>query len=291
MLYFPTELLNIADIRRYKQRYEAILDYHYEHYTFFQNARAKRLDAIKASLLKHTKTFKFTSWHRVFDLKFIENPLSTRGSILNDPGGRFNIGDINELKFTKFNALYLAENYETAYRERNQIEPAKHLDCGLSSDDLSLSNKGSSVDLLLEGQLESVIDLTDEHILTDFYNEIKTIKLPPLLEKKSKMLNIQTMYHVKSHQELRKSILLNDWRPIPALLDIPANSQIFGHLIHTCLIEGIIYPSKMSSTKQCLAVFPKNFANSNSFIRIQDMDKPPNIKFTELNAETYENLC
>jgi hypothetical protein len=112
MLY-PLEIINIPNIRRYKQRHESILNYCYEHYSYFQNERSKRIDSIKEAIQKNTSTFKFSSWHRIFDLQFIENPLSAKGSVLNDPGGRFNIGNIDQLKFPCFPALYISHSAVT----------------------------------------------------------------------------------------------------------------------------------------------------------------------------------
>ena len=195
MLYL--DVLNISDIRRYKQRMEAILDYHYQHYTFFQQERAKRLPAIKEAIMNASETFTFNSWYRICAYQFWNNPLSARGSILNDTGGRFNIGDINELKFPKFPALYIAENFEVAYRERNQISPSQKTDSGLSSNDLVLTNASSTIDLVIEGHIISTIDLGKPNILKKFYEIIKPIRLPKYLEKKAKMLNIPIMYHVK----------------------------------------------------------------------------------------------
>lgn len=289
MLYIPIEIVHLKDLRRYKQRHEALLDYYYEHFSYFQNERAKRFSKIKNVLMEASEIFSFESWHRIFDLKFVNNPLSSRGSILNDPGGRFNIGDIDELKFARFPALYIAENFEVAYRERNQVQPSYTTE-GLTADELSLTNKGSTVDLLLEGSIKSVIDLTKKQNLNAFYEIIKEIKLPKFLEKKSKQLNIPVMYHVKSLEELRLSILKDNWREMPMQVDIPANSQIFGQLAYASGIEGIVYPSKMSSKKKCLAVFTENFKNSSSYVKIQDGDLTDNIAYHELNSETYHYL-
>lgn len=289
MLFVPLDKLHVKDIRLYKQRHEAVLDYYYEHFSYFQNERTKRLYQIKKALMKASESFEFKTWHRIFDLKFVDNPLSSKGSILNDPGGRFNVGDINELKFPKFPALYIAESYEIAYRERNQVFPID-TKLGLSADELSLTNKGSTVDLIVEGHLRSVIDLTNKQNLSEFYEIIKDIKLPRSLEKKSQKLNIPVMYHVKSIEELITSILIDNWRELPMQVDIPANSQIFGQLAHASGIEGIIYPSKMSSKKKCLAVFTENFRNSCSYVKIQDSDLPKYINYKELNSETYQYL-
>lgn len=121
MILIPPYLTNVSNIRRFKQRQEAILDYYYEHFSYFQGERAKRFDRIKDSLLKHSSRYKFKNWHRQIDLRFVCSALSSKGSLLNDPGGRFNIGNINDIKFSKFPALYIAEDYQTAYKEKYQI--------------------------------------------------------------------------------------------------------------------------------------------------------------------------
>ena len=56
--------------------------------------------------------------------------------------------------------------------------------------------------------------------------------------------------------------------------DVPSNSQIFGRLVYDAGIEGILYPSALTG-KDCLAVFPRNFANTSSFIVLDD---PPPIE-------------
>ena len=98
------------------------------------------------------------------------------------------------------------------------------------------------------------------------------------------------MYHVRSYDELRKSILHEEWRHAPALADIPANSQIFGQLVHECGVEAILYPSSKSQAKKCLAIYPKNFLNSTSYVKIQDKSLPENIRHPVLNSETYYYL-
>lgn len=55
------------------------------------------------------------------------------------------------------------------------------------------------------------------------------------------------------------SLLSADWREKSNHYDIPKNPQVFGHLIYTANIEGILYPSKLTG-KQCLTIYPRNFA-------------------------------
>jgi hypothetical protein len=55
------------------------------------------------------------------------------------------------------------------------------------------------------------------------------------------------------------------------LFDVPTNPQIFGHLVFRAGIEGILYPS-VQTKKDCLVVFPNNFALTSSFV---ELDHPP----------------
>lgn len=286
MILIPPDLTNIANIRRYEQRFEFIQAYYYKHFMYFQHERSKRFDKIKSALLKNAQSHNFKNWHRIIDLKFINDALSSVGSILNDPGGRFNIGNLNEIKFSKFPALYIAEDWETAYREKNQVAPMEAHN-GLTADELSMTNSNSTVDLLVQGNLEFILDLTNENVLLDFYEVIKNIKLPKGLETEAKKLNIAIPYHVRSKSELIKSILQSNWRDMPVQVDVPSNSQIFGQLAYESGIEAVLYPSRMSSEKKCLAIFSKNFEKSNSYVKIQDQNIPDVIKHSELNSDSY----
>lgn len=173
-----------------------------------------------------------------------------------------------------------------------QISPSKNKKhkTGLSSDDLALTNTSSTIDLLVDGYIESVIDLSDENILHDFYDIVKEIKLTPKLKKKANRLNIPVMYHVSKYSDLKGNILIDKWRNTPALMDIPANSQIFGQLAHESGIEAILYPSRMSEIKKCLAIYPRNLLNSNSYVRIKDDNLPMLIEYTQLDSNTCLSL-
>ena len=50
--------------------------------------------------------------------------------------------------------------------------------------------------------------------------------------------------------------------------DLPANSQIFGRLCVAAGAHGILYPSVKNSTRRCLALFPQNWNDSDSFVEI-----------------------
>ena len=90
--------------------------------------------AIRTSL---TGSATFKSWARVVDWRYSTQPLSTEGSV-NADGGRFNIGrQLNAAIYTAFPALYLAEDFPTAYRERYGIDRETKTN-GLTADELAL---------------------------------------------------------------------------------------------------------------------------------------------------------
>jgi RES domain-containing protein len=65
---------------------------------------------------KHV-ALKHVAWSRIQDYRYSMTPLSLVGSLMQ--GGRFNIGnDIDPSQFPAFPALYVAEDYETAYAEK-----------------------------------------------------------------------------------------------------------------------------------------------------------------------------
>ena len=60
-----------------------------------------------------------------------------------------------------------------------------------------------------------------------------------------------------------------DWRRWPTFFDVPAAPQIFGSLVQSAGIEGILYTSAITGG-ECIAIFPQNFLNSTSFVELDD---------------------
>jgi hypothetical protein len=119
------------------------------------------------------------------------------------------------------------------------------------------------------GELERVFDLRSAKALGKFTKLIKNFLLSDCLKESAKQLGLPEPSTVKTPTELLTSLLYNDWRVAPMSFDVPANSQIFGHLILSAGIEGIIYPSKLTK-KDCLVIFPQNFEQTASFIQLDD---------------------
>ena len=90
---------------------------------------------------------------------------------------------------------------------------------------------------------------------------------------------------IKTVSKLLESLLDPNWRVMPSNYDIPANSQIFGHICYTAGIEGILYPSKLTK-KPCLAIFPTNFNNSDSYVQL-DGDLPHKNIIAKIDRSNY----
>ena len=271
-------------IRITRQRFQAIADYHWDHYSYFAHQRSLIFDALKNALASNCRIYTFSQWQRVVNYQFTLEPLSARGSILNDPGGRFNVGDIDSIKFPRFPALYLAEDRETAYKEKFGLS-SEGKKSGLTADELLLTSNDALTIVTLKGEIFQVLDLNSLATLKDFFSLINTIKLPDSFIKRANKLNISPMYPVKTASELRKSFLYPDWRALPMHYDIPANPQILGQIAHAAGIEAILYPSKING-KNCLAVYPENFSQSASYLEIEGQG-PDKITCKKLDAQTY----
>src|SRR5580692_6111130 len=93
----------IADIPRSKALFEQLRQFHWEFYSELAYQRNKIYDSLKSSLRERTQPLGLSRWQRVVKYKYALDPLGTKGSIL-DPGGRFNIGEIDPIRYPVFAA-------------------------------------------------------------------------------------------------------------------------------------------------------------------------------------------
>lgn len=252
------------DVIKWEDKHRKIQQYCWDHYCYFSYKRSLVIDKLKEALLSScSSSFESSSMHRTVDYGFSDHPLSAAGSIIVDPGGRFNIGDIDGTKFPKFPALYLAEDAETALREKFSLSEDKAVD-GLSAQELNLFSNITTVKVRCN--LKVVLDLTDEQSLASLYSELKHIQLPHSFIYRAVRLKLDAMRAVNSAVELRDTVLRQDWQVMPISFDVPGNSQILGQIAHAAGIEGILYPSTKNG-KKCLAVYPENL-KEDSFVEL-----------------------
>jgi hypothetical protein len=122
-----------------------------------QAQEARLLDALRSQTLR---IYSFENWSRIVDYRYSLEPLSNLGSLKGD-GGRFNIGsELSPGTFTPFPALYIAEDYETAFSERfGRTDKRKART--FTSEELALRVRGSFTQVRLNGCIEQVIDISD----------------------------------------------------------------------------------------------------------------------------------
>jgi hypothetical protein len=125
------------------------------HFSLEPERRRFRQELIQALQLQEPKSLEILDWVRIVDYRFSLTPLSSAGSLL-EYGGRFNAGiDLNPGTLNPWPALYLAEDYETAYREKFQIK-SNDLTNGLKPEELALEHGKSHTTVFLSGRLDGV---------------------------------------------------------------------------------------------------------------------------------------
>lgn len=229
------------------------------------------LDAIRSRAIQD---FEFRDWSRVVDYQYSHEPLSTIGST-KGIGGRFNFGaEISPATVTSFPALYLAEDQETSLRERFG-NPASKNSSSLSGIELALRSPSSFTQLRLHGGLDLILDIGDLRALEPFVAVIRSYPLPKAVRLAARGLAMRRPpWLIRSNTALQRQLLHPDWRAWPMQFSVPSNSQIFGRLASAAGMHGILYPSTKNSSRRCLALFPRNWTGSASFVELSDPPPP-----------------
>jgi RES domain-containing protein len=272
-------------IKAWIKLHNHIVDYTAEHFAYFAHRRSQVMEELKQSLQANMTTFEFSDWRRIVSHQFSNTPLSTIGSIKSFPGGRFNIGVIDTERFPQFPALYLAEDASTAFLEMTGLKPDNVFE-GLSAKELAAA--GNFSHFVIRGKLTAILDLTTPKSLQKFYDCLKGILLPIYYTKKAAQLKISAMVPVKSLENLRETLLVENWRLMPMQFDSPSNSQVLGQIAHSAGIEAILYPS-VKTNRKALAIYPENFTNSDAFIEITGK-VAETVLLTRIDKDTYKNF-
>ena len=287
-IYFLLDQFSSADINKWKSIKDLFLEYHWHFYSSLAYQRSKISDEIKQSLLEASdKSFVFTQWQRIVRFKHSVEPLSLTGSLI-DPGGRFNIGDINPAQFPPFPALYIASDKETGLEEAlcQKIDPKK-LNNALN---FALADPTSLTNVSLSGRLDTIINLNQPSKLQPFVDLLKNFTIPDHLFKIAKILEFKEMPEIiKTVPKLIEALLSPYWREWPMQFDVPVASQIFGQLVMNAGIEGILYKSKFSG-KDCLVIFPQNFDDTNGSLIQLDDPAPKETKILKWDANTWREF-
>jgi hypothetical protein len=274
----------LQDLIQVKHRTGLLRRFHWDFYSELARQREEIKTQIHAAMNEAAiSNFEFQHWQRAVKYKYGLHPLSAVGS-LSMPGGRFNVGDVNS-NVPSFPALYISIDKDTALQET--LGQSKNKDPRLSPQKIALTNPESETIVSVTGSLERVFDLRSANHLRKFVNLIKGFAISAQLRNQGARLGAITDLVLKPSQ-LMKSLVADDWCLHPMVYDVPANSQIFGQMISGVGIEGTIYPSKLTK-KACLAIFPRNFENSSSFIQL-DHEAPDARVRTRIDAKNWR-LC
>lgn len=276
-----------ADLKHWQQMSDELDSFRVQTFYHLEGLRNLYEDKLLNSLQQTPSiSVNVDNWQCIVEYRYSLEPLSAKGSLIN--GGRFNIGsDINSAIFQPVPALYCAENYETAYEERFGTTHNSNQN-KLSGQEFALRTTGSFSCVVLKGNIFNVFDLTKTSNLRRFVDIIKTFELTKEIEDLAKFLKIPQPWLLTKPSDLKKVFLDPNWRQIPVLHDIPANSQVFGRLLVTAGFEGILYPST-KGPNHCLAVFLHNIDGSESHLELAD-PTPPGTIYNRLDADTWPEL-
>jgi len=258
---------SISDIFKSKARFDALVEFHWQYYSELAFQRTQIREQLKNSLRGKAAPFEFQNWQRIVRYKHSLNPLSTRGSVT-DPGGRFNVGQIDPARYPVFPALYIASDKGTALAE---VLGREQNTGSLTPEELALTKPDSITAVSVSGKLESVLEIRERGNLLPFVNLIKGFKVSKSLVLKARKLRF-LLDLVKTPKVLGDVLEQRNWREWPMLYDVPSTCQVFGGIVMNAGIEGILYNSAITQ-RECLAIFPQNFLNSSSFLELDD--EPP----------------
>ncbi len=247
--------------------------------------RAKLCDALKQA---GGITVDLQSWARTVTYQYSLQPLSCAGS-LQSVGGRFNAGfELDDNTLNPWPALYLAENFETAYREKFQLASTDLTD-GLKPEELALEHAVSHTTIHLNGRIENVFDMMSFVTLNSVGRIFREVKIPKEASQLAKKLKISdsSKIMIQNGQQLHTAIVKHNWRVWPMQFGIPAPSQTMAELIKAAGYEGILYPSSKGPGR-CLAVFPVNLSDHSHIELIGPA--PSAATITRLDSNTSSSL-
>lgn len=260
-----------------------LIDYHWQYYSELAHQRSQNFDKIREILLSScVSDFAFEGWQRGVKYQYSLHPLSSAGSV-QFSGQRFNYGNDINTNIAPFHSLYIAIDKDTVLQET--LGQVKVSSSKLTAQEIALTNKESETIVSVSGKIDKVIDLSKASTLKKLVAVLKSFKISKNLKDLAKSLQQPEPTVIKTEKELLATILEKNWRNSPVNLDVPSNSQIFGHLVYSSGIDAISYPSKLTD-KQCISLFPKNFQNGESFIKL-DHKTPHEIVPTKIDGTSW----
>lgn len=272
------------DLRQWKRQAELLREYRVKEYYYLESLRAVHKEKITIALTSaQLSRLDVKGWIRIVDYKYSLEPLSAIGSLY--VSGRFNVGrDVDPDVFPAFPALYVAEDYDTAYAEKFTAGQQNLGSEGLAGHELALRKPASFSSVAVKGVLYNVFDLRNARTLRAFAKVVRKFELSTELKEMAKAVGNEGPYIARAPADFKKSFLAENWRFWPMQYDLPANPQIFGRLLLDAGFDAVVYPSTKGAG-DCVAVLIDNLMASGSFLELAD-DAPPGVTTKRLDKET-----
>lgn len=268
-LRFLLDIFTSGSIQKWKKFADTDEEYEVRLHHHLEGLRFAKYDALLDSL-RSTKSapLNLDGWFRIVDFLHSLTPLSPKGSLME--GGRFNIGnDIDRASSRAFPALYLAENHETAYREKFGAPTRPRNAIGFTGGDFALRSPTSYSSLVVRGNLQNVFDLREHGALRRFVKHIRHFTVSKELIDMANALNINARPLITTSKAMLTSLMDPNWRFRPSQYGLPSNPQLFGGMLLDAGFDGVIYRSTKSEGL-CVAAFPTGFPDTNSFVELRD---------------------
>ena len=274
----------ICDLQKANKKHHA---FYKGYHVYLATQRQLLIEEIIESLRKVGVNREKGVFYRVISSKYMDDPLCTAGSLLHS--GRFNFGNIS-YDYKSFPCLYVSSNEEGAKHEKFPNKKMKLL----SSSEMSLIPDDSFLTSRCEVNLTKCINVRTQNSLKYFTKIISQIDPTERFQKKWKKMNrnilgktkVKPLKTIKGIKELYQSLFEIYYEQWVSWLDIPSNSQWFGHYVKEAGIEAIIYPSLRYEGCYNLAVFPQNF-KSKSYVRLIDFHKSVSEERTEIRKTNH----
>lgn len=251
--------------------------------------RRLRSELIAALKARPAVEQKLLRWVRNVTYQYSMEPLSAAGSLVSY-GGRFNPGaDLDADTLSPFPALYIAEDAETAFREKFQLPSGGKVD-GLRPEELALARSGSFSTLFVNGHLRNVFDMTSPKSLDPIAKVFGRIRMPEAATRLRTKLAIpaRSLSMIRSGTQLYDAAVQRNWRALPVQFGLPAPSQILAELIRDASFDGILYRSTKGAGL-CVAIFP-DCMSADSYVELADA-APAGVGHTRLDQSSGDQLA
>ena len=222
---------SLSDLLEAKKFSQQQIDFYWRYHSELAHQR-KAIESEISQVLIQTSIsdFSFKDWQRSVKYKYGLQPFCTLGS-LTDPGGRFNIGDINPQNFPVFPHYTLPMTRIPPFRKpsgkwkcRVRFNPS-----GTCPDERRFHHY-----FFDERHLDKVFDVRIAKNLKKFVNLIKDFKVSKELIDMAKQLGQPPPETVRQPKMLHQVLHESNWREWPMKVDVPTASQIFGQLVYFC---------------------------------------------------------